>query len=913
MRVAILKRAVCVLFLVSLCAGFLGSVPGAFCSSRKVPLILVSEPPGSRSASGNNVWESTGFVSFLEKNGYRRGENLFVLTPEGPFRDLLDGAVFMREHVRESLANTQAKTVDIAAFGVSGLVLRYALEVGYLEDLTVRNLMMLASPQRGAFTACLLKSLCEIVKHEGILEEATRVFRFMPFGDVPSLEDDGLYDVNVLASDGEPAGVHTGAGWQDETSYLSSRARVYEPLYAMYVKERFLSVTYVPIDSPAETFYGWLSRKKPSLWEQRVVRGTTPPLGAWGGEGTAAGCVLPEPGRDLASAYYEILAIEIARNQYVMRMASRGNLIKDLLKEPYAPKDWKDALAHYGSKALLSYLKKALITIKAEIQEILADKLVRMTGYAEDPDAPFLRRLLKEDILVNLGTSLGNRFATIKVNHYLSRFNEDSLSRSPSRTTRYVSITGRVSNIWGLAWPQVGPNDWILEVDTAIAPLGPKDLVAVFSGYFSPSHLDLLRDKRVREYFLSVLEGSRGGEICCRPKGGRESRIPVSSWRPAYVELPPGVAGTEYDRLTFYLGVPPDGWGYLVWTEGTAGSDWEVKVGTEKVLRRGGPLTVALSPGERAGIRLVRLGPLNPYYPGGKVESCYEKEVTVEVPVILDVLETGETPGAGDTSKTSDHVVTEKAPESELEEKPGAQEPGMELSGNTGGPRSGGERPQGPVRPPGNDGAPGTPGTKREEIPPTGEIPTIRVVYRSKHTTLKKPEETYHSFWEMDFGDGDREIIQGLPSLQVRHSYAAPGIYRARAVSYDNRGQKILEKTWEITVTPESPGPFIFACSSISPPRVEVTLTGPKKWVTGKPAAFSVALRVDLPQEATLDKVEYDPGERFNVLWERAGDFEVACAVTLTITYRLEDKSISVKNTYLQTVPVTVLTGGVTR
>jgi len=84
-------------------------------------------------------------------------------------------------------------------------------------------------------------------------------------------------------------------------------------------------------------------------------------------------------------------------------------------------------------------------------------------------------------------------------------------------------------------------------------------------------------------------------------------------------------------------------------------------------------------------------------------------------------------------------------------------------------------------------------------------------------------------------------------------------------------------------------------------------------WVTGKVAVFSVGARVDLPRNAELIGVKFDPGEMFGVVWERAGDFVVGAAALVTVRYHLEDVAVEVENVYLKEVPVTVLTTGVTQ
>ncbi len=121
----------------------------------------------------------------------------------------------------------------------------------------------------------------------------------------------------------------------------------------------------------------------------------------------------------------------------------------------------------------------------------------------------------------------------------------------------------------------------------------------------------------------------------------------------------------------------------------------------------------------------------------------------------------------------------------------------------------------------------------------------------------------------------------------------------------------MYRKTW--LVSPVLSGEtHRFECESVSPVNVDIVLTGPEKWVTGRVAVFSVGAKIDLPSNAELVSVRFDPGEMFGVIWERAGDFVVGAAASIIVKYSLEDACIQIENVFLKEVPVTVLTTGVT-
>lgn len=292
---------------------------------------------------------------------------------------------------------------------------------------------------------------------------------------------------------------------------------------------------------------------------------------------------------------------------------------------------------------------------------------------------------------------------------------------------------------------------------------------------------------------------------------------------------------------------------------------------------RSGNYEVRLSPGVvRLGMRLVRTGPDNPVIENA-VSSAYAQETLARVFVALGEDEPPVSPGSGDRRGTS---------------------------GDGGSEKSGGGKPGS------GDGNSSEVAVGTEDPAPDG-LPTVRVVYRSKHTTLKKPKETVHGYWLLDFGDGFRQRVDGNACLDTERYYAAPGTYSVRAESYCDDGRALYSKTWDVHVALAGET-HRFACQSIAPLDVNVTLDGPAKWVTGKRAVFTVKASAKAPPNARVVSVKYDPGEVFGVIWERAGDFTVGCAASIIVQYVLEDAVVEVENTYVREVPVTVLTTGVT-
>ncbi len=881
-RVRIICVIVCICILSNLAAP-LGAEAAGKANLPLCPLVLISEPvKDAKGSIERSLWAKSGLIKGLESSGYKLGQNLFVHIPGKPYSDLMSGAQAVREVLSRIVAGTGCENLDVAAYGVSGLVLRFGLEIGIIRDGLINNAIMLNAPQRGSFLADFLLQICKVVEHESVFEQETRKARFSPFGEVG-----GPLDPNAILAKSKgdlPASIGTSSfSWESEAWWVAKRAlEIYEPLYSKYVQERFLSIPYVPIDSPKQTFAGWIKDNRPLIWENCIAQGHDSPFGPISDTELKS---QPRKGQDFSIAYYELVAMAVGRNQYVVRMASRGSLVKSLFTEQYVPTSPKDAALHYGLKALVHYAKKALITVKAEVQKLVTDAIAGSVGYLDGPDSRLLRTLVKEDILVNMGTSAGQRFYRVRANNYLKSINQKSASEFLVRKTRFASLTGRVTNLLSIAWPQLGPNNLFCEVDCAVSPQGPRDIVRVFSGFLSPSYLDLLKDKRVQQSIISLLS-EPGPMFESTVKHNERKPIEVSSWHPSYVSVLWEESQSQVFNVSIDVPSAPEGWGYLIWIEGHDGSHWLPVPGWNRLLAGATVVEAMLkNPSYRIGVRLVRQGALNPYTPGGKVESVFEKEVKSKV---LAAAASSSGIDSDEGLKCPDGRPLEEGTVSSL------------LDPTSGLPNSGGTyQPE--------EGLPEHPGAGNEDIP------TVRVVYRSKHTTLRKPSQVYHSYWEADFGDGDTAVVQGQPDLVISHTFDPYGPYQVRLTSYDNNDNVLIEKTWNVV----TPGPEQvvreFKCRSVIPPEVELELAGPQKWVTGKHALFGGKVAWALPEGAQVIDVDCDPGEKFQVLWERSGEFTVFWAVTLTISYELDGKTLNVKNTYVTSKPVNVFTSGITQ
>lgn len=867
-----MKRLFSLILLVAILLGSTSKVwARAQTSSLTRPLVIVGRPKDSEKTISY-------LIEAAKKAGLSMGEDLFVLCPRDITRDIPLLASQLSSFISNCRIETGQDNLDVVAIGLSGFAVRYALETGRLSQSHVKNLVMISAPNRGSFAAEIMRAVYEIARQEGRLEESTRLGRYSPVGGlaetISAVVGDKLghdYIEGVESTSLPP--------WENEVGWIEARSRsLYEPLYASYVKRRFFSVPYLPVQSPSLTFAGWIFATYPSLWRTLMDR-EKPPV-SW----TASADPwnqLPSEGQDFSTAYYEFLAMTVARNQYVMRMASKNDLVKRLFQDTYVPNDPTAALCYYGGKAASYYAEQMFITWKAKAQEKVTSVITDLLGLGSDPNAPIVRRLMKENILVNLGVSASQRYYRIPANVHLALSNSVASEKVSDRTTRYVNIGVFGKNPWQSIFPGIGPNAYGCEVDSAIAPVGPMDEIRVFGMGIGR---DALEDKNLIKYVLESLEIK---DYVVEVDSDSVRTIKVSSWKPAYLRSSKSEA---LDVLENQLDLPspPEGWSYLIWR---ANRDLHPVESQPGILQGGGSISVMCQADELIGIRLVRTGTINPVL-GGKVTSAYADEVKTELSASAKII--------------SGHAKKPDQPPNNSHSKDIENDESGDESGVLDDQKS---KDDGTSRKEGDEGWIWWREKVSDGDQNRKDVPTIRVVYRSKHTTLEKPKEISHKTWLIDYGDGQLDEIEGQPHLDIVHTYTSPGTYFVKMTSLDDQGETVLEKEMDV-VCGGSPCDVRLTASSIVPPTVELKIVGPKKWVTGKEALYTAELKYRLPAGATLESCKIDPGETFKVLWERSGEFTVYCAAILKIRYQLDGGDIVVKNTYLESIPVEVFTLG---
>lgn len=808
--------------------------------SSRVPVVLVhglaSEPVHAWGAPGDGGGEPRYFYRFLVDNGYEPGKHLFTVD----YSDMNNGdyAVIFKDRLMRVIDQARRASgstrVDVVAHSMGGLVARYYLNTPYYRD-DVRTLVMLGTPNHGSFGANILKLMNQMWKHRA--------------------------DSRVRASYPEEPGNMANLPFQDEFSYVSRRAKVFEPLYLQYSLESRFLATGRSRGRPVP-FEAWLAEHYPDLYRRCFLEAQEPPLDPeYVREGPGKP---PATGQDLTRAYYELLALNVGRNNVLLRQgASYGTVLVGLVVNRVDP----------------------LLKVKAD--GVAIDRLLEEYVEVPRPGRGYSR--------------VGYDYDRVKANFFLNYWNDVETARRLAREERrqtnvkYVVVAGKMFNLWSPLYQTVGDNDIIVEVDSTFLPLRDNDVFALYSGLYSPNHFALRRNREIYQLVLQELRDYLPAARRYSPRGRKkwwqfwsweikgEGR--ASYWRPRYIEFDDRALLGVTGELEIEFEAPrlrgkdrgKNSPGYKVWLyKETAAGELERE---EAVLRAGWrKVTGSVRVGgfgkayRRAwlGVRL-QLPETGP----GKLVNLYRQ------PLITYSYRARVVPPVEAGNATGDFPAVS-----------GRRDPGDPPSVT-------------PPPVPGGDSGPARPGE--------GRLPGPVVVKRkSKQTTLQKEDRTYHARWEWDFGDGTRQVDEDPTRVlgEATHFFSAPGKYGVTAVSYSNKGEVLRKGFWEVEIREEEqlPVPRHFTLETIQEPGVKIRLEGPRKWITGRPALFRVEVEVDPVPFMERQVVSVDPGRLFAVEWERPGTFEVAAAVTIRTTYRLPERTLTIANTYVERVQVKVAT-----
>jgi len=908
-----------------------GSVRGAE-PRPSVPLVLIH----GATCGGPEVWGdrrpgARGLYGRLLAAGYQPGRTLFTYDYAGgaSVDYAMLAEVGLDRIVSGALEAAGTDVVDIVTFGTGALAARYwvACRAPGGGPAPLRNLVMVAPPNHGQFQADLLK----------VLYHTDRLVRQPPAG-----------AAGEAAGGGAPAGVAGGSAesfpdpppFTTEDAYVSRRARDYQRLYGEYVLEaRLLG------DSAVVPGYdSWLSAERPTLVQSCIYGAETQPSPA---------------GPGLTRAYYEILSLRVGRQLYLARVASAARVpplppLEELLSEK-----WRSELLSYLKTLLLDWGLPKAGRLWTEHRAGFGLSLGEMlTGL--EPQSAAVSRLVPT-FLAFPGPGATPCLVEaprrpVLTNGFLFDWERREAAARPAGS-RYVAIAGSSPGPLGLTGLDVGPNDLVIEAASALTEPAAPDTFLLGTGLLW-NHRLLPRNPRVASAVLAALNESPRGYA--EAASGAVGAGPVRSgtgtaglWQPAYAVLADAGGSSVEPREPMEPEEPTDGSGavpaastvmkvdvavgdpasaeldglearvWVAWADGPgsgappgrapvpvqtvvlkpargAGSDTGVLVGQ---------LTVpSPAPGHRLvlGVRLV---PAAQPGRGFLVMGRYLGRQPL-VPFSFSVSvspESGEE--SGETGAEGD------GPPSGAGAEP-AQEPGAEPGPDSGSPAGSGDDPT---------------AAGRAEIVPTPKPPLIDVVRVTKLTTDKREDRTFHAGWEWDFGDGERwsDSDPSHTKVTVRHTFTTPGTYRVAALSLGPDGKTLRELHWEVKAARDGSGAvlaapggpaavdadgmtFSFEAETIVEPVVTLSLEGPRKWVTGKPARFTLRADVSWPPRTRRQVLKAYPGWSFDVVWEKPGRFEVRAAVTVKQSYEFPDQRITVYNTYVTVRTVEVLTPGLT-
>ncbi|MEW6723930.1 MAG: hypothetical protein AB1331_03265 [Bacillota bacterium] len=791
---------------------------------------------------------SDGLHRFLCQRGYRPGKTLFYFEyADDRDADCVHLAGRLGEFVARVRVQTGADRVDLVGHSYGGLVARYYVDGPFYAG-DVANLIQVAPPNRGSYLAHVLKAMVQVAQATGA---------------APRRDD-------------------------PEYRYIQERAHSYYlPLMAAYDRLQFVGAGAVPDGPPpAGSFLDWFARTYPSEYDRCLVQGQHPLEPAAYLTGPLA-AEPPGPGQDLTASLYDLLAIQVAQARYLQEKDSNPTFRIPWEILGFRSLDWKKALYLLG-RELLPFAADYLDDHK---HELTLGSLERLFGI--DPRSAAINRLIVQERV--LGHHENGR---LLANAWLDHWNAQGLAEEGLRR---VIIAGRVANLAGRFWTDIGPNDLLVEVASAYLPGGREDAFRLYSGWLSQQHGWLTYSRAVQQYLYSYLAAPYRIEVrharpCYRTarlwEWRDQGQVKVSPWEPVYVEIDcRALEDARASRVEVWMTRSrpgqgsPEVWLHLADGEGRVLTSLELEIDEGHGLFRG---QLVLDLGEvPPEARRLLLGARLPWRSAAEAADLFAAS---QVPMGYRFLVTSQPP------------EPEEKVDLGLPLQPAG--PGSRLAGGDG------KAPAGPQL--------------LTPVPGSGEAgsgktpPVIQVIRRSKQTTHQKEDRTFHARWEWDFGDGrtavdaDRTHLAGTQS----YSYTAPGTYRATARSVAGNGAVLRQLSWTVEVPPgtgpQQPHQVAMAYETMREAVPSVRLNGPKRWVTGRPAEFTVEVSVPTQPHQVRQVVTIDPGYRFLVQWARPGTFEVSCAVRVETTYALAEGERTITNTYVTTVSVEVLTMALT-
>ncbi|NPV69051.1 MAG: hypothetical protein HPY55_00215 [Firmicutes bacterium] len=829
----------------------------------RVPVVLVHGAFSSPDQCWGAENDTGGLYSFLTGRGYEPGVTLFRLDysddPAGDYAQL-----YRRLGAFVELARARAgiPAVDIVAHSTGALLARYYVNSPSYAG-GVRNLVMISPPNNGSFLATALRSALARIAHEAHRFDGPR-----------PAKQPGKSQVSREFPE-----------FRDEFDYVSRRAATfYEPLYGDFLLDtRVLG----PAGAAGRgRFEDWLERERADAYRACFTGALDPPLQPDWDMGEA-----PPPGKDLTRAYYERIALEVGRHNYVRFAGTGGTLADVMLRSPLPlTGDVKQIAREYALRLLAYYAARLGDLAVTKGKEIAAGFLDSRLGLRAD--SAVLRRLVTREIRVARSSQ------ALPANHFLNRWNEaETATRwAAGQPVRYVTVTG------GALLPslplsgETGENDGAVEVLSSHLPQCPDDVFRVFRGAVWPHHGAFVRRPEVHRFVASQLECYYPVKCAHTPsfrsgwlkwwRWSETGHLSASAWEPSYVLVDgaslDGHGGTLTIRVSHEgtpAGVALKGWVHRFSRDGSWAGREEIPLGQTGV-GQAGPGQAGDGAAHSALAAVARFG------------SDLGK-------VLIGFRLTGECRSDSDLRRLERLDVAVRY---SLAFEPDGNDAGAGATPEGDGPAPGSV--------PGQDATPGT--TPRQADASTG-IPTIHVVRTSRQTVPSSSLTGEHSVWEWDFGDGQALTDQEAgPVSSARHSFERPGRYCVRARSRDSRGKVLREETWDVTAGEDASAEPLEFTAGGPDPGVRVVVSGPQMWVTGRPAVFRVSVDASPSGAEAKQVITVEPGREFRVAWQRPGVFEVKAAARVRLTFKRPGGRVSVTRTYTGSTSVKVVATAVT-
>jgi len=627
-------------------------------------------------------------------------------------------------------------------------------------------------------------------------------------------------------------------------AYADRRAREeYDGLYQEYMVENEFGQARYP------SFEAWLAQARPGVYRDNILHGQEPPVEPGYSRGSGFPASSPPEGTDLTRAHYEIIAMAMAQEAYRKSVTKVPGFWETMLEAPPpVVTDIKSLLAHYGVVAGRWLLGWAAREGEDPAKRGLVSLVEGLLGFPLDGVAVDRLMTVHQVFPRDGGGSrvLGNYF----LNH--ANREEESSRRGP----RYVILAGKALNVWARFWPGVGPNDLWVEASSAFLPLARDDTFRVYTGPFL-NHGWLTTSPHIWRTVTGELAGfprpvserviTRGILGQGQVKEGGYATV----WEPRYHAL----SLDEHGDLQVEVRSSPQsqragrGLGLRAWlvpvSGGERGEPVDIELRDEGGLLRGSAVVANLgSTVERVLLGVRAHSPLL----GPDTLGDFQENAALRYDFVATAL-----PPARAPAESTLQVPSEEPPVS------------------------------------------------------PGEVPSILVQRVTKHTTTRKEEIHQHHRWEWDFGDGSvmTEEDPGRVHTVMEKEFSEPGSYQVTAQSFTAGGRPLRMARWEVDAQPGEV--YTFFAESVVPPALDMEILGPVEWITGRPAGFSVTWEVQDPPNGRVVETRAYPGERFEVTWVRPGRYQVQAAVTVKVKYEFPGQSLTLTNTYLETVDVEVL------